>query len=760
MNDDQPNQEINEGQRGRPIISTYPISRGRSTSGWRKSDVNNKRRSRSLVLFRSPRLGVVITLSTADTEPTVPSENDAVTHFPPSTSITFPEYSHLETATVAARHLVTQAPLPPDELFSEEPCATQRTASEHREQALQDTPAPTNQAACPPSRGTPALKKPKTNRLRILKKVLVALWKRKLNLPPREPERPPSPPVHPPSPMTVHRTTESEQDVDRNSCYLTAPSSPVPWSRSQIAEDDDNVSFFTAMSREPEDLFEPLSEIDSSNLVPLKSTSLPSLRMSLYSARSVSYYSLHDVDDRELARSEAYVPNILLSIPTPLPSHDLSSADSPEGHLRRRLMVNMRGNDVEEETGGTSPSTSGSDSMPPSPQSVSRVDSAKMAHSPVVTIDRDISIDHLPDVNGDIGSYIPKMKSHQSLLFQTKTDEDTTNEEISNVDKPPEDVKLAPLPAGGALDCIHWEAGFRRESTYYDTQGGHLGLTKEDTEQDVAVVAVACSSPSVPIHPELVPLPCDEEDLDLDLVMAGQTCSITQDQVIVSAESRQTSVSPALNVESEPEQHPLPGGSSDSPYISRVTQDASIDVFRERALEVMHPQSTNILPASRKHLDRMQAKHTTDPVVSESGLEADARGLGSEPQPSDKHPLGGATPGAGAQGRTRSLVENINQVGTQSTTSATDVQGLTIVEAEILRLLRMATRLVPTKKANLRNDTFDEGDLDRLFQSPGLVFNYNNIHNVTHASGDNFNGPMSQSAVGGHGARNNISNQK
>lgn len=170
---------------------------------------------------------MVITLSTADTAATVPPENDAASHPPASTSVPYSERSHLEqTATVSARYLVTRGPLPPDEIASEGPCTTKRTRpenDEYREQAFQGSPGPINQAACPPSRGTPA-QKPKVDRLIVLKKILAALRKRKLSTPPRQSESP-SPPVHSPPPMIGNRTAESELYVDRASCYLTAPSS-------------------------------------------------------------------------------------------------------------------------------------------------------------------------------------------------------------------------------------------------------------------------------------------------------------------------------------------------------------------------------------------------------------------------------------------------------------------------------------------------------------------------------------------------------
>ncbi|KAG9223737.1 hypothetical protein CCMSSC00406_0004922 [Pleurotus cornucopiae] len=578
------------------------MSRGRSASRRRKSNVNIKGRSRSLVLFSSTRFDLLKTLSTANTPPPVTAlqAGGPQTTQTPSNSETNSERLPLE-----KEASLQGSQLPGNQRV--DICAAEQEG--YREPLSHDSLDSAHRKADLPC---PKAQKLKTvPRLKIMvRKLIASLRKTKRSTP--SPLRL-STVVNPPSSPNHLAPTLSHQDIDQGSLYFTPPSSEIA--------DDDAATFYTAMTWESEDPVGLLDENDPSGLHPSNDAPLPSPRRSFYFAESLSCFNTPSAGDREVAKSDARILNASLSSSTLGPSDDAPAINLP----RRPRVDTCHSIPSTEEPDGVSPSTSSSGSMPPSPQSVGQVDSARTAQSPAVTSGKDIGVDSLTDEIGNIDSNIFKINSPQSLLFQMRLDI-----------HPPEDARLPPLSPEGALGAIHSGVAVRRKSTYDETQGGHPELTigAQDTRQDVAV-ALACSSPTVAIPPELVPLPCDEGDLGLTAAWETPTCSIIEDQAIMNPETRaggQASFSTAMYVGSEPKQPPLPEGPSDLPSVSWVgTQETSIDVFRA------------------KHLDRMPETQTIGQVIGEASLPADARGgRRSQPQPSDKQPLGGATPGAGS----------------------------------------------------------------------------------------------------------------
>ncbi|KAL4254874.1 hypothetical protein AB1N83_013101 [Pleurotus pulmonarius] len=699
MKDDHLNQEINEGQRGRPIVSSHPASHRRSASGWRKSNVNNKRRSHSL----APRLDVVVTLSTADTAPTVP---DAATHPPPSTSITYSERSHLEQTATVARYLVTQDPLPPDELVNEGPYTTKRTTpenDEHRGQAIQGLPGPINQAACPPSRGTPP-QKPKADILRLLKKLLAALRKRKFSTPPRQSERPPIAPVHLPLPLLGQCTAERELYDDRASCYLTALSSPASWSRSEIAEDE---SFLTAMSREPEDLTEPLSEIDSSSLVPLKSASLPPPRLSLYSARSVSYFSLPDIDDEEPTQSGTYAPQTSLSTPTMLPDGD-SLSDSPEGHLRQRPQVNTLLHCMPDgETGGESPSTDSSGSVPTSPQSIVQSNvSVSVAMSSTVASDHPaISREDIEETGYfDLG--ISKKDTHESLHMEHESQivEVEVVERVINGDTAPEGTSPSADVTSGTS---HFQAEITQKFVHLETQEGRVMQTIDgpDTGPDGADV------------PTTVDVAKGQAIQRTEL----QTTEHTYTRCVLDGQP-QTSIS----------------GMSTQKAVSNVAEERNTYLVSEvqktgHAEEIASPPADAggepILPT------RSSDKQPSD-TTSESRVHV---------QESTTHSL--------VQKESR-MVETTSLLETESAANVPE-PGVDFTAELLQQFFQMVEKRLAVPGSDEKAKQNDGA------KPVSIVFNVtnNHIHNVSHGTtGDNYYAAIGHSVVGGQEGRNDIRN--
>ncbi|KAJ8694824.1 hypothetical protein PTI98_007469 [Pleurotus ostreatus] len=627
--------------------------------------------------------------------------------------------------------------------------------SEHREKSAHSSSSDlVNQEATSQSQETQAPKK-----LRMLKKVFAAFRGKKLAPAESTPNEP------------AQGTVGDAISVKDNGT-LSVPSAVLSFtgnrldqqaeihSRSKDDSDDDNASFFSAKSSGDDDFYAntslpPFAEPAGANQAPRPEASL----------------SLTNVGTIAGHRGAAQM-RLLTSASTSVTSFHLSLSGVPDDPDSGREVPIENGN-MEEMIYDSSSTPSSPGRMLASPQSTRELDTIQVVSSPVAKVNPAITGDEnlvkpLDEGKGKVQSATLEEGNQESFLFQRTLDnkiiEINIDEQAVSKDRPLGDVGLPHFPVTGeasnveqmreqenravptsplvpkderarpeASDKEAWvrtEVEIVQESTYCEIQDTNVNT--RDAGRDIAVVAKP--SPLEALPPDLIPLPHDEGDL----TKASETPAhrVVPEQTIRVAESQTASIVRALSVGMEPAPAPL---REDLPLSSaNATQELSSSLLLE------------------KHVDLVPDPRTTDQDINAVRLLANLGGGESLPPRPPNEPSNATTCEARAQQPPHGT--SLVQKGNHTAGPAAHVQESADVGVEMMlqQFIQMAERI-----------TSQSGDSERSPPPQAKPVNFvinvtnNHISSVAHgAGGDNYYGPIGQSAIGGQAGHNDIRNHQ
>ncbi|KAF4593290.1 hypothetical protein EYR38_009004 [Pleurotus pulmonarius] len=621
---------------------------------------------------------------------------------------------------------------------------------EHQEQSVHSGSLdPVNQKTIPQVQETQAPKKSK-----LLKKVLAVVLRRKNSII-----------TEPPHKEAVQGVV-GDAIAGESDATLSVPSAAYSFarnhanrqaqirSRSNLVDDsdDDNASFFSAKSSGDDDFYA------SSILPPFAEAEV------VNKASPEAPLSLTDVGTIDAARSDAAKTKLPLSISTTFYS-SLSGVPGDDLDGGREVPIES-GIQMEEMMDDSSSTASSSGRMPASPESSGELDTVQVASSPVtrenpaVTGGEDL-VNPLAEGKDKVQPVTQEMGNHEFLQFERTLDSKTIEINVAeqavrvSKDSPLGDVVLSHLPiSGAASSLVCSEVEIVQESLHCEIQEQFTSskINTEDIERSAAIIPRA--SPDSAMRLELVPLPQDKGDPTI--VPETTAHSVVAEQTIRVVESQTTGhgfISQALNVGGEHAPPALPGGSPAGSV--EVTQELSTSLLQEKTADVIDIQTAS------------QGINAGSPPVH-------AGGESLSPRPSNE-------PSNATTGEPRVQeppLSSLVQKGSPAAGPAKQVQESADggVEMMLQQFFQMAERMssqsgrwdgLKTYVLELTQGDCDEGDTERSPHPQTKPVNFvinvtnNHISTVAHgAGGDNYYGPIGQSAIGGQGGYNDIKNHQ
>ncbi|KAL4267266.1 hypothetical protein AB1N83_002546 [Pleurotus pulmonarius] len=739
-------QGIDEGGRSGTLLSSAQTLRHTSPDRERKislptqsnvdaNDSHGRVRSITLDTFRPGDQGL---LSVPDGSPSKLLSQPTGARFvvatrSPSDITTSPECCPLEKSLAADLTLPLRRDLPQsNNIRCDDPHTVRRTMSkgEHQEQSVHSGSLdPVNQKTIPQVQETQAPKKSK-----LLKKVLAVVLRRKNSII-----------TEPPHKEAVQGVV-GDAIAGESDATLSVPSAAYSFarnhanrqaqirSRSNLVDDsdDDNASFFSAKSSGDDDFYA------SSILPPFAEAEV------VNKASPEAPLSLTDVGTIDAARSDAAKTKLPLSISTTFYS-SLSGVPGDDLDGGREVPIES-GIQMEEMMDDSSSTASSSGRMPASPESSGELDTVQVASSPVtrenpaVTGGEDL-VNPLAEGKDKVQPVTQEMGNHEFLQFERTLDSKTIEINVAeqavrvSKDSPLGDVVLSHLPiSGAASSLVCSEVEIVQESLHCEIQEQFTSskINTEDIERSAAIIPRA--SPDSAMRLELVPLPQDKGDPTI--VPETTAHSVVAEQTIRVVESQTTGhgfISQALNVGGEHAPPALPGGSPAGSV--EVTQELSTSLLQEKTADVIDIQTAS------------QGINAGSPPVH-------AGGESLSPRPSNE-------PSNATTGEPRVQeppLSSLVQKGSPAAGPAKQVQESADggVEMMLQQFFQMAERM-----------SSQSGDTERSPHPQTKPVNFvinvtnNHISTVAHgAGGDNYYGPIGQSAIGGQGGYNDIKNHQ
>ncbi|KAL4255445.1 hypothetical protein AB1N83_012697 [Pleurotus pulmonarius] len=413
-----------------------------------------------------------------------------------------------------------------------------------------------------------------------------------------------------------------------------------------------------------------------------------------------------------------------------------SSNSSPGTDLCGGIRINS-GMLVEQPMDGLSLSPSRSEFILPSPTSLRGLDSAEVRYSPFarahpsIGSDEDLIVHPFAGRKRSIQAATLDVDNHESALFHRRSTISVNTTEKA-IDQALGDVRLSPLlPLKGTPTMVQSEAEVKKESTYHE----RYARNNLEASQDMDVGAA---------HPllDLVFLEPNQEKL--------RTTSRTLTQSMVKEQT-------ILGVTLESGSRLL--DTSDKPQLPKQAPEPL-------AISGVDNEESSTSTSHEKHMNSMLKTGTIGEVIKTMDSPEDACDEQNLP-PSLTSSGPSDTSETGVQGFTPSVVQRDQTVITQPTAPAVNVHeskvesGPEVLAQQFLRMVERFTN--PAKKNEIApNDGLSEGDLEWLFPVNIVVnFTQNHINSVAHgAAGDNYYGPIGQSAVGGQGGHSDIRNHQ
>ncbi|KAF4594188.1 hypothetical protein EYR40_008991 [Pleurotus pulmonarius] len=496
--------------------------------------------------------------------------------------------------------------------------------------------------------------------------------------------------------------------------------------------DDDNASFFSAKSSGDDEFYA------SSALPPFAEAA------GVNKASPEAPLSLTNVDTIDAARSDAAKTKLPLSISTTFHS-SLPGVPGDDLDGGREVPIES-GIQMEEMMDDSSSTASSSGRMLASPETSGELDTVQVASSPAtrenpaVTGDEDL-VNPLAEEKEKVQPVTPGMGNHEFLQFERTLDSEIIEINVAeqtvrvSEDSRLGDAVLSHLPVSGAASAVVYsEVEIVQESMHCEIKEKITStkINTEDTGRSAAVIARA--SPDLAMRPELVPVPQDKGDLTI--VPETTAHSVVAEQAIRVVESQTTDqgfIPQALDVGGEHAPPSLPGG---SPVGSvEVTQEHSTSLLQEKSIDAIDIQ-------------------TTGQDINAESPPGHTRGESLSPRPPNE-------PSNATTGEPRVQeppLSSLVQKGSPAAGPAKQVQESADggVEMMLQQFFQMAERM-----------SSQSGDTERSPQPQAKPVNFvinvtnNHISTVAHgAGGDNYYGPIGQSAIGGQGGHNDIKNHQ
>ncbi|KAL4267268.1 hypothetical protein AB1N83_002547 [Pleurotus pulmonarius] len=622
-----------------------------------------------------------------------------------------------------------------------------------------------------------------TDRRRIPKMILAFFGKRKSPV-----KSTTSVPNEPTDIDTVGRAIQEEDDQHLSMPSIVHASGKLrqiePESRSKEVNDsdDDNASFFSAKSSKDDDFYAS----------PAASTSLPfpiaDANHEFHLERSLSLTNVGAVAD--LPHNDA--AEIRLS--SSLSASVATSFGAPGIDLDGGREVLIESGIVEVIMDDSSSSVSSSGRMLASLQSSGELDTVQEASSSVtgetslIACDEDL-VSPLAEGKALIQSAIPELGNDQSLLFprtlNSKNIEVNSARQTVGKDTPLADVGLSHLPVPGDTSrVVCTEVGIMHESSVAQEKLVIASTSINAQDAGLRMAVAANPLPDSAMRPELVPLPSDEMDLmdvpenPVHSVVLEQTIRDVESQVVVqSSIPRPDAIRVDEKSQLPPSSEDLPVGSVNSvqELATSLLQANHIDLISTNPqptgqdINATAPLSTSQELSAVVPLSISQDINAAVPRSTGQGINAPAplstachdinpavplSSSGEEslpPQPNANEPSNVTSYGASVQQplHTTSRVENPAPVREPSDMGVEMLQ----------QFLQMAERL--SSQSNGSMEGASERPSAPQVKPVNFVINFtnNNISTVAHGSGgDNYYGPIGQSAIGGQGGTNDIAN--